>query len=217
MGVANLGRHCCSTRIMAVETGGADVTASPAPGSVMTAEEVMQLPDDGQLYELDEGRLIVLSPAAYWSGTVAAAFAVRIGSFILEHRLGIFAGPDGGMLLSRGPDTLRAPDFSFVRRERLPEGVARPGVLSRDTRLRDRSPLPDRPLCRAQPQGLPVSRCGDIARLGRRSGCPNGCDLPTGTGTADRRPGRSAGGGGGTSGFSLSLDEFWAELGADAL
>ena len=106
------------------------MSTAPVSGSIMTADDVVRLPDDGRLYELDEGRLVVLSPAAYWSGIVAAAFVLRIDAFIREHQLGVFAGPDVGMLLARAPDTLRAPDFSYVRRERLSGGIARRGFFS---------------------------------------------------------------------------------------
>lgn len=97
--------------------------------TLMTAEDLLQLPDDGNWYELSEGELIVLSPAAYWSSMVAAAFLVRIRAYVLENGLGIVAGPDGGMLLRRAPDTMRAPDVSFVRRDRVPANIAASGFI----------------------------------------------------------------------------------------
>ena len=104
------------------------MTTSPKP-TLMTAEDVLLLPDDGNQYELSEGELIVMSPASYWSSIVALAFAERIRAFVQEHHLGIVAGADGGMLLKRGPDTLRAPDVSFVHRDRIPPGVSRGGFI----------------------------------------------------------------------------------------
>lgn len=104
------------------------MTTYPKP-ELMTAEDVLALPDDGNQYELSEGELIVMSPASYWSSIVAAAILRRIAAFVVEHRLGLVAGADGGMLLRRGPDTLRAPDVSFVRRERIPPDVSRGGFI----------------------------------------------------------------------------------------
>jgi Uma2 family endonuclease len=104
------------------------MTFSPKP-ALMTAEDLLDLPDDGNQYELSEGELIVMSPASYWSSMVAAAILSRIRQFVLANRLGIVAGADGGMILRRGPDTLRAPDVSFVRRDRVPPGIARGGFI----------------------------------------------------------------------------------------
>jgi Uma2 family endonuclease len=39
------------------------------------------------------------------------------------------AGADTGFWLTRDPDTVRAPDVAFVRRERLPTGAARRGYF----------------------------------------------------------------------------------------
>lgn len=93
------------------------MTASPAPQR-MTAEDLMRLPDDGNQYELDEGRLICMPPSNFRSSQVAMRLARLLMNFIEEHQLGIYAGEAGGVLLGRNPDTVRAPDFSFVRRER---------------------------------------------------------------------------------------------------
>lgn len=86
---------------------------------LMTADELMLLPDDGMRYELQEGRLISVPPSGYKSGRVASALGVLLGGFIRLNRLGIFAGPDGGLRLRSQPDTVRAPDFSFVCQERV--------------------------------------------------------------------------------------------------
>jgi Uma2 family endonuclease len=86
---------------------------------LMTAEELMELPDDSNQYELDEGRLIVMPPSAFRSSQVASRLGARLGTFILDNDLGIFAGEGGGLKLTSNPDTVRAPDFSFVRRDRV--------------------------------------------------------------------------------------------------
>ena len=86
---------------------------------LMTVEEFMRLPDDGQRHELDEGRLVCMPPSAFKSGHVAALVLIRLGRFAMEHDLGVVVGPDAGVLLRRGPDTVRAPDVSFVRGGRV--------------------------------------------------------------------------------------------------
>jgi Uma2 family endonuclease len=84
----------------------------------MTADELMRLPDDGYRYELDEGRLVRMPPSNFRSSQVAMELARLLMNFIREHDLGIYAGEAGGVLLGRDPDTVRAPDFSFISRER---------------------------------------------------------------------------------------------------
>jgi Uma2 family endonuclease len=84
----------------------------------MTAEELLEMPDDGNFYELDEGRLIQMPPSAFRFSQVAYRLGSRIAVFVDQHGLGIYAGEQGGVRLRRNPDTVRAPDFSFVRRER---------------------------------------------------------------------------------------------------
>jgi len=100
----------------------------PRPES-MTVDDLLRLPDDGNRYELSRGKLIVLSLASYWSSMIAAAIATKVGTFVLEHRLGVVAGADGGMLLEQDPDTLRAPDVSFVRRDRIPADIRWGGFI----------------------------------------------------------------------------------------
>jgi Uma2 family endonuclease len=91
-----------------------------ATTKLMTADELMALPDDGWQYELIEGVLHRMSPA----GTEASAIAIRIGgrldAFAFERRLGKVTGADGGYFFDRDPDTVRALDVAFVRTDRLP-------------------------------------------------------------------------------------------------
>jgi Uma2 family endonuclease len=86
----------------------------------MTAEDLMALPDDGHRYELSQGVLVCMSPAAYWSGKFGRRIASRIGAFVDEHKLGDCGVPDTGFKLTSNPDTVREPDVWFVSAERLP-------------------------------------------------------------------------------------------------
>lgn len=91
---------------------------------ITTAEQLAQAGDLGAC-ELLRGELIMMSP----SGTPHSELALTIGSlvrgFVRPRKLGIVTGADGGYLIERDPDTMRAPDVGFVCAERLPpEGVA---------------------------------------------------------------------------------------------
>jgi Uma2 family endonuclease len=86
---------------------------------LMTAEDLMRLPDDGNFHELDEGSLISMPPSSARSSRVGTLLLIKLGGVVLEHDLGMVMGEQGGVMLSRSPDVVRAPDISFVRRERM--------------------------------------------------------------------------------------------------
>jgi Uma2 family endonuclease len=87
----------------------------------MTAEELMELPDDGStFYELSRGILICMSPSAYQPSRIAGVLLVRLGGFVDQHNLGEYGSADGGFKLASNPDTVRAPDVWFVRADRAP-------------------------------------------------------------------------------------------------
>jgi Uma2 family endonuclease len=87
------------------------------PG-VMTAEELLQLPD-GARHELVRGHLRVMPLAGHVHGRIAARIGARLTTFVDAHRLGVTFAAETGFLLQRQPDTVRAPDASFVSNARL--------------------------------------------------------------------------------------------------
>jgi Uma2 family endonuclease len=105
------------------------IMATATAERLMTADDLERLPnDDRVLYELDEGRLICLSPAASLSTIVATNVTIEMGMYVKQHGLGICFGSEGGFRLASNPDTVRAPDVSFVQKERIPqEGIPRRG------------------------------------------------------------------------------------------
>ena len=95
-----------------------------SPPKMMTADELLDLPDDGNVYELSRGMLICMSPLAYAPSRIAGKALVRLGGFVDEHGLGDYGSAEGGFRLASDPDTVRAPDIWFVRAERLPPDEA---------------------------------------------------------------------------------------------
>jgi Uma2 family endonuclease len=93
-------------------------TASDA-GKLLTVEEFLALCErpeyaDTQL-ELDEGRLIVMPPAGDAHGTQCWYIGVLLADYIRRTGVGRVACNDPGLLLSRDPDTVRAPDLAYYR------------------------------------------------------------------------------------------------------
>ena len=86
--------------------------------TLMTAENLIQMPDDGHRYELIRGELIQMSPAGRTHGRIAARIIARLDAFVESHNLGEVHASETGFILSTDPDTVRAPDASFVSRAR---------------------------------------------------------------------------------------------------
>ena len=71
--------------------------------------------------ELVRGELIVREPAGFRHGDVAARLLIAVGTFVESRSLGRVLTAETGFRLRTNPDTVRAPDVAFVRRDRLPE------------------------------------------------------------------------------------------------
>jgi Uma2 family endonuclease len=93
----------------------------------MSAWELERLPGDGFRYELLAGELRRMTPAGHRHGRVAARFTWRLAQHVETQGLGAVYAAETGFLLARNPDTVRAPDVSFVSRERLAAGVSDEG------------------------------------------------------------------------------------------
>jgi Uma2 family endonuclease len=91
---------------------------------IVTAEELERRPRDDWRYELVEGRLVRMSPAALQHGRIVARFLARLSRHVEAHRLGE-AVTEVGFRLASNPDTVRAPDVAFIRRARIPAADAR--------------------------------------------------------------------------------------------
>jgi Uma2 family endonuclease len=89
--------------------------------STVTAAELLELPRGmGKRYELVAGELRVMSPSGWKHGKVVGKLHGRIIAFVEQHKLGIVFGAETGFQLSTNPDTVRAPDVSFVAAKNVP-------------------------------------------------------------------------------------------------
>ncbi len=87
--------------------------------SFMSANELLQLPDDGYRYELVRGEPRKMSPSGSRHTTAGARIIISLGVHLKSTRLGVVFGADGGFLITRNPDTVLCPDVGFVRSERF--------------------------------------------------------------------------------------------------
>jgi Uma2 family endonuclease len=98
----------------------ADPSYVPAM-SLMTADELLRTPLPDKRVELVRGVLVVREPAGFRHGAVSATLTGLLREHAAAHRLGRVVAAETGFLLATDPDTVRAADVAFVRRERLPD------------------------------------------------------------------------------------------------
>ena len=93
------------------------MSAVSSPG-LMTADELLRRSDALGRCELIEGELIMLMPPGGFHGWIAGDIFRPLDAFVQKQKLGrVF--PEVGYLLERYPDTVRAPDVSFIAADRL--------------------------------------------------------------------------------------------------
>jgi Uma2 family endonuclease len=92
-----------------------------ASTEIMTADDLLRMSRGKVRYELIEGVLRVMEPAGAKHGIIAVRFTWRLAQHVEQQGLGEVFAAETGFLLARDPDTVRAPDIAFVRRERLEE------------------------------------------------------------------------------------------------
>jgi Uma2 family endonuclease len=91
--------------------------------SLITADQLLAMVKENPYrYELDAGYLVVGEPGGFLHSDVGMELATRLRTYVRTHHLGRVLGPDGGYLLFTNPDTVRAPDVSFVATGRIPPG-----------------------------------------------------------------------------------------------
>ena len=88
---------------------------------IVTATELLHMPDDGWRYELVKGELKRMAPAGHEHGKIAVRLTWRLGQYVEENGLGAVYAAETGFLLASDPDTVRAPDAAFVKRHRVEE------------------------------------------------------------------------------------------------
>ena len=95
---------------------------TPIAEKLLTAEEFARLSDPpGVRTELVRGRVIEMPPARTGHGRRGARIDRALFAFASLHGLGDTSG-EGGYLLGRNPDTVRAPDAAFISNGRIPAG-----------------------------------------------------------------------------------------------
>jgi Uma2 family endonuclease len=85
----------------------------------MTAEELLHYSHEPFRTELIRGRLVEMEPAGALHGAAAARICRLLANHVMTRGLGEVFGAETGYVLEKDPDTVRAPDASFVTQERI--------------------------------------------------------------------------------------------------
>ncbi len=98
---------------------------------LMTADDLLKLPRGQFRYELTKGELITISPAGSEHGAIIFNLSIMLGQHIKAHNLGQGFGAETGFKIRTNPDTVRAPDIAFVRRENIESSGIKKGFQRR--------------------------------------------------------------------------------------
>jgi Uma2 family endonuclease len=96
---------------------------------LLTAEEFEQSPLNEKWVELVRGEVTPMSPTSFEHGHFSIIIGSALHEFVHRHRLGKVCGAETGFILTRNPDTVRAPDVSFVHSERVAQRTRKRGYF----------------------------------------------------------------------------------------
>jgi Uma2 family endonuclease len=106
--------------------GGAHVAVER---KLVTAQELLAMPDDGLRRELIDGEVRTMAPASGGHGFDAGAIHLRLGMHLLQNPIGAALSAETGFVLRRNPDRVRAPDVAVVLYARRPRETIGRGFL----------------------------------------------------------------------------------------
>jgi Uma2 family endonuclease len=94
---------------------------------LLTAEDLLKMPDDGYRYELQWGVLRRMPQPNVRHGRII----LRVGRYLDEYadQLGGIVFTESGAIVERGPDVVRGPDIAFVAADRSPPDLDPSGYL----------------------------------------------------------------------------------------
>lgn len=84
---------------------------------VWTEEALQSLPEDGFIHEVVDGELVMSPKNDFFHGRICMRLSAALHAFVVEHRLGAVLDSSTGFWMKNR--NCRAPDISFITRERL--------------------------------------------------------------------------------------------------
>jgi Uma2 family endonuclease len=93
-------------------------TAQTTTDRLVTADDLLAMPDNAR-FELVEGNLVPMPPTSDAHGSNTNRLSFHITRHVYDNDLGECWAAETGFQLERTPDTVLAPGFAFIRKERL--------------------------------------------------------------------------------------------------
>ena len=87
----------------------------------LTLAQFRAMPErNAERHELVQGELLVTPPPKHSHSALVSELVITLGQFVRQHNLGRVYTSETGFILAAEPPTVRVPDVSFVRRDRMP-------------------------------------------------------------------------------------------------
>ncbi|HEV7221496.1 MAG TPA: Uma2 family endonuclease [Pirellulales bacterium] len=116
--------------MMATVASRPPIEAVPRPFTAADlAEMPRELPSGSVHYELDDGRLVAMSPPGRRHGLVESRISKTLSNAVEESKLGEVYTGETGIVLRRNPDRVVGADVVFVRQTSLPAQESQEGYL----------------------------------------------------------------------------------------
>ena len=96
--------------------------------TLVTADELLAMPDDGWRYEIRAGQLIRMSPAGAEHGDVAGEFLARLRPHVREHKLVRVFAAETASASSIIPTPFERPTSPSCARGGFPQVASRPAT-----------------------------------------------------------------------------------------
>jgi Uma2 family endonuclease len=97
-------------------------TTTTEPKTLLTAKDLLAVPNPDLPHELWRGVLRMVMPATGAHGSAVSRLNFALCQHVYAHDLGEVFSECTGFVLERGPDTVLCPDVAFVSKHRLPAG-----------------------------------------------------------------------------------------------
>ncbi len=107
---------------------------------LITGDELLLMPKDGNRYELIRGVLVEKMPPGYTHGLVVSRIDTALSTYSDVNDFGATGAGEPGYRLERDPDTVRAPDVVWNAPGRVPEGTQGYPDLAPDLAVEVKSP-----------------------------------------------------------------------------
>src|SRR6266480_1034711 len=93
---------------------------------IWTEAELQSLPEDGYLHEVVNGELVMSPKNDFFHGRICTRLSTTLNNFVTQQKLGVVLDSSTGFWMHNR--NCRAPDISFVSKERLVREGFRPST-----------------------------------------------------------------------------------------